>query len=93
MPTLSDNDFVTVIDVNPDSLTYGTILNTVDLGSNGNEELTTGDSIPTIERESGAGAVFSNRIWLLDVATDPAKPRIEKVIDNVTATSGLSGAS
>ena len=31
------NDFVTVIDVNPDSLTYGTILNTVDLGTKGNE--------------------------------------------------------
>ena len=37
MPTPSDNDFVTVIDVNPDSPTYGTILNTVDLGSKGNE--------------------------------------------------------
>ena len=32
-----DNDFVAVIDVDPDSLTYGTILNTVDLGTKGNE--------------------------------------------------------
>ena len=32
-----DNDFVSVIDVNPDSSTYGTILNTVDLGTKGNE--------------------------------------------------------
>src|SRR5271163_4678359 len=32
-----DNDFVAVIDVNSDSATYGTILNTLDLGTKGNE--------------------------------------------------------
>ena len=84
-----DNDFVTVIDVNPDSLTYGTILNTVDLGSKGNETHHWGY---TDDRTRiWAGGLFSNRIWILDVATDPAKPRIEKVIDNVTELSGLSG--
>jgi methanethiol oxidase len=84
-----DNDFVTVIDVNPDSLNCGTILNTVDLGSKGNETHHWGY---TDDRTRiWAGGLFSNRIWILDVATDPAKPRIEKVIDNVTASSGLSG--
>ena len=84
-----DNDFVTVIDVNPDSLTYGTILNTVDLGTKGNETHHWGY---TDDRTRiWAGGLFSNRIWILDVATDPARPRIEKVIDNVTALSGLSG--
>ena len=84
-----DNDFATVIDVNPDSLTYGTILNTVDLGSKGNETHHWGY---TDDRTRiWAGGLFSNRIWILDVATDPARPRIEKVIDNVTASSGLSG--
>ena len=37
MPTPRDNDFLTVIDVNPDSASYGTILHTVDLGTKGNE--------------------------------------------------------
>src|SRR3954452_14172650 len=32
-----DNDFVAVIDVNPDSATFGTITYTLDLGSKGNE--------------------------------------------------------
>ena len=72
-----DNDFVTVIDVNPDSATYGTILNTVDLGTKGNETHHWGY---TDDRtQIWAGGLFSSRIWILDVATDPAKPRIEKV--------------
>ena len=66
-----DNDFVTVIDVNPDSLTYGTILNTVDLGSKGNETHHWGY---TDDRTKiWAGGLFSNRIWILDVATDPGE--------------------
>ena len=77
-----DNDFVTVIDVNPDSATYGTILHTVDLGTKGNETHHWGY---TDDRTRiWAGGLFSSRIWILDVATDPAKPRIEKVIENVT---------
>ncbi len=84
-----DNDFVTVIDVNPDSATYGTILNTVDLGTKGNETHHWGY---TDDRTKiWAGGLFSSRIWILDVATDPAKPRIEKVIDNVPEVTGLSG--
>lgn len=84
-----DNDFVTVIDVNPDSATYATILNTVDLGTKGNETHHWGY---TDDRTKiWAGGLFSSRIWLLDVATDPAKPRIEKVIENVPEVTGLTG--
>ena len=84
-----DNDFIAVIDVNPDSATYGTILHTVDLGTKGNETHHWGY---TDDRTRiWAGGLFSSRIWILDVATDPAKPRIEKVIENVTEVSGLSG--
>src|SRR4029077_13892565 len=38
-----------------------------------------------------AGGLFSSRIWILDVASDPARPRIEKVLENVPELSGLSG--
>jgi methanethiol oxidase len=84
-----DNDFFAVIDVNPDSPTYGTILNTIDLGTKGNETHHWGyiDDRTKI----WAGGLFSSRIWILDVATDPAKPRIEKVIDNVAEVTGLTG--
>jgi methanethiol oxidase len=84
-----DNDFVAVIDVDPDSAKYGTILNTVDLGSKGNETHHWGY---TDDRTKiWAGGLFSSRIWILDVASDPAKPRIEKVLDDIPSVSGLSG--
>ena len=85
-----DNDFVTVIDVNPDSATYGTIMNTVDLGTKGNETHHWGY---TDDRTRiWAGGLFSNRIWIIDVATDPAKPRIEKVLDNISDVHAVSPA-
>ena len=84
-----DNDFLIVIDVNPDSSSYGTILNTVDLGTKGNETHHWGY---TDDRTKiWAGGLFSSRIWILDAASDPARPRIEKVLENVPELSGLSG--
>ena len=84
-----DNDFMTVIDVDPDSARYGTIIHTLDLGTKGNETHHWGY---TDDRTRiWAGGLFSSRIWILDVASDPAKPRIEKVIENIPEVSGLSG--
>lgn len=84
-----DNDFVAVVDVDADSAGYGTIAATVDLGSKGNETHHWGY---TDDRTRiWAGGLFSSKIWILDVASDPAKPRIEKVLDNVPSVTGLSG--
>lgn len=84
-----DNDFVAVIDVDPDSAKYGTLIHTLDLGTKGNETHHWGY---TDDRTRiWAGGLLSSRIWILDVATDPAKPRIEKVLDNVVEKTGLSG--
>jgi selenium-binding protein 1 len=84
-----DNDFMVVIDVDPDSATYGTIRHTVDLGSAGNEMHHWGY---TDDRTRiWAGGLFSSRVWILDVASEPAKPRIEKVLERVPAETGLSG--
>jgi selenium-binding protein 1 len=84
-----DNDFVAVIDVDPDSATYGTITYTLDLGSKGNETHHWGY---TDDRtQIWAGGLLSSRIWILDVATDPARPRIEKVLEGTPNVTGLSG--
>jgi selenium-binding protein 1 len=84
-----DNDFFAVIDVDPDSSRYGTILRTVDLGSKGNETHHWGY---TDDRSRiWAGGLKSSRIWIIDVGTDPARPKVEKVLDDVPATTGLSG--
>ncbi|MHC5536765.1 selenium-binding protein SBP56-related protein [Singulisphaera rosea] len=84
-----DNDFVAVVDVNPDSPTYGSITTTVDLGSKGNETHHWG--FTDDRTRIWAGSLFSSRIWILDVATDPAKPRVEKVLEQIPAETGLSG--
>ncbi len=84
-----DNDFVAVIDVDPTSKTIGKIIHTVDLGSKGNETHHWGY---TDDRTRiWAGGLLSSKIWILDVATDPAKPRIEKVLENVPDVTGLTG--
>jgi methanethiol oxidase len=84
-----DDDFVAVIDVDPDSDGYGTIARTVGLGSRGNETHHWGY---TDDRTRiWAGGLASSRIWILDVATDPARPRVERVLEHVPEESGLSG--
>ena len=84
-----DNDFVAVIDVDPSSKTYSKITYTLDLGSKGNETHHWGY---TDDRTRiWAGGLLSSKIWILDVATDPAKPRIERVLENVPAETGLTG--
>ena len=84
-----DNDFVAVIDVEPGSKTFGTILNTLDLGSKGNETHHWG--FTDDRTRIWAGGLLSSKIWILDVATDPARPRIEKVLDNIPEVVGLTG--
>src|SRR5436305_14707635 len=82
-----DNDFVAVIDVDPKSPTYSRITYTLDLGTKGNETHHWGY---TDDRTRiWAGGLQSSRIWILDVATDPAKPRIEKVLNDVPKLTGL----
>jgi len=84
-----DNDFVAVIDADPDSPTHGTITYTLDLGSKGNETHHWGY---TDDRTHiWAGGLESSRIWILDVATDPARPRVEKVLESVPEETGLTG--
>jgi len=84
-----DNDFIAVIDVNPDSARYGTLIQTLDLGSKGNETHHWG--FTDDRTRIWAGGLLSSRVWIIDVATDPAKPRIEAVLDDIPQKTGLSG--
>src|SRR6516225_10202118 len=73
-----DNDFLAVLDVNIESPRYGRILYQLDLGSAGNETHHFGF---TDDRTHIWGcSLFSSRMFLIDVASDPAQPRIEKVL-------------
>lgn len=84
-----DNDFVAVIDVNPDSASYGTMIHTLDLGTKGNETHHWG--FTDDRTRIWAGGLLSSRVWIIDVATDPAKPRVETILEDIPQKTGLSG--
>jgi selenium-binding protein 1 len=84
-----DNDFLIVIDVDLESPRYGKIIHQLDLGSSGNETHHFGY---TDDRTHIWGcSLFSSRIFLIDVAGDPAKPKLEKVLEDVPGTTGFTG--
>jgi methanethiol oxidase len=83
-----DNDFLLTIDVNLESDTYGKVLHHLDVGSSGNETHHFGY---TDDRTHIWGcSLFSNRVFVINVADDPAKPKLVKVIDS-SEKSGLTG--
>lgn len=83
-----DNDFLAVLDVDAKSSKYGTILYQLDLGSAGNETHHFGF---TDDRTHIWGcSLFSNRVFVIDVAGDPARPKLVESFDSTKAT-GLSG--
>jgi methanethiol oxidase len=83
-----DNDFLLTIDVDRTSPRYGKILHTLDLGSKGNEPHHFGF---TDDRTRIWGlTLFSNRIFLIDVATDPARPKITKTLEKPGEKAGLA---
>jgi selenium-binding protein 1 len=84
-----DNDFLIVVDVDIASPTYAQIIHQLDLGSSGNETHHFGYND---DRTKIWGcSLFSSRIFVIDVATDPAKPKLEKVLE--PADSKLSFGS
>jgi selenium-binding protein 1 len=84
-----DHDFLAVVDVDPKSPKYATVIHQLDLGSAGNETHHFGY---TDDRTHIWGcSLFSSRFFLIDVATDPAKPRLEKVIEPADHPAPFAG--
>jgi len=84
-----DHDFLAVIDVNMASPTYGRLLATMDLGSAGDEPHHMG--FTDDRTKIWAGTLFGKQLFIIDVASDPARPKIVKTIDDITALTGLHG--
>jgi selenium-binding protein 1 len=84
-----ENDFLAVVDVSPASGTYGKVTTTVDIGSAGNEPHHMG--FTDDRTKIWAGTLMSKKLFIFDVATDPAKPKIVNTIDDITAATGLHG--
>jgi methanethiol oxidase len=89
LPVGPGSDYLSVIDVNPASATYGRILRRVEVGSSGNEAHHMGY---TDDRSRiWAASLSSNRLFIFDVKTDPAHPRLERTIENVARATGMTG--
>ena len=82
-----DSDFLSVVDADPRSATFGKIMTTVPTNSAGNEAHHFGYTADA-GRIMAAG-MFSNRLFLYDVKTNPRQPRLIKTVDlNPTGYSG-----
>jgi selenium-binding protein 1 len=83
------NDCLTVIDVDADSPRYGKVLRQLDLGSGGNETHHFGY---TDDRTHIWGcSLFSSKVFVINVADNPARPRLVKVLEDLPAKTGFAG--
>ncbi|HZR83630.1 MAG TPA: selenium-binding protein SBP56-related protein [Candidatus Binatia bacterium] len=85
----AQSDSLVTIDANPASATYGKVLSRAEVGSI-NEAHHGG--LTDDRARLWLGGLDSSRIFVFDVATDPAKPKLVRTIDNTTeVTGGLAG--
>jgi methanethiol oxidase len=89
LPAGAGSDYLSVIDVNLASATYGKILKRIEVGSAGNEAHHMGF---TDDRgRIWAASLNTSRFFIFDVRTDPMNPRLERTIENVPKLTGLTG--
>lgn len=80
-----EQDKLVTIDVHPGSPQYGAVINTLSVGGR-NEAHHSG--FTDDRRFLWASGLDSNKIFIFDVHTDPAKPKLSKVITDFVAKSG-----
>ena len=84
-----EQDKLVTISVNPSAPDYGQVVETLSVGGR-NEAHHSG--FTDDRRYLWAGGLDSNKIFIFDVHTDPAKPALFKTIDNfVEASDGVVG--
>lgn len=82
-----ESDFLSVVDADPKSGTYGKIVSMVPTGSAANEAHHFGYTA-NADRILGAG-MFTNKLFVYDVATNPRSPKLINTVDlNPTGYSG-----
>ncbi len=80
-----EQDKLVTIDVNPDSPDYGKVVHSLSLGGR-NEAHHAG--LTDDRRYLWAGGLDTSRIFIIDIHTDPARPRLHKTISNFVDVSG-----
>ncbi|HEV2751333.1 MAG TPA: selenium-binding protein SBP56-related protein [Gemmatimonadales bacterium] len=84
-----DPDFLATIDANPTSPTYGKIIAMTPTSAPANEAHHFGYTVNT--DRVFAGGLFSNRLFIYDVASDPRHPKLIKTVPDLAASTGYSG--
>jgi selenium-binding protein 1 len=79
------SDKLVTIDARPDSRTYGKVIHKVSVG--GRNEAHHG-GFTDDRRYFWAGGLDSSKIFIFDVHSDPAKPRLHKTINDFVSKSG-----
>ncbi len=86
MPGVGDEqDKMVTVDVNPKSPTYGKVIHSVSVG--GRNEAHHADFTDD-RRYLWAGGLDTNKIFVFDVHSNPAKPKLVKTITDFVAKSG-----
>ncbi|MBM3393127.1 MAG: selenium-binding protein [Betaproteobacteria bacterium] len=82
------SDKLVTINVNPKSRSYGKVIHSVSTGmrTEAHHMGFTDD-----RRHIWAGGLSENRIWVFDIATNPARPKLVRTIDDLGAKSGYLG--
>src|ERR1700674_818375 len=81
-------DKLVTLDVNPKSKNYGKVLNYASVGERGEAHHM---GFSDDRRYLWAGGLDSNRIYVFDIAADPAKPKLIKTIADLGEKSGYLG--
>ena len=80
-----EQDKLVTVDVNPQSENYGKVIDSLSVGGR-NEAHHSG--LTDDRRYLWASGLDTNRIFIFDVHSDPAKPRLHKTINNFVDQSG-----
>jgi selenium-binding protein 1 len=82
------SDKLVTVDVNPASKTYGKVLGQVPVGTRGEAHHM---GFTDDRRQIWAGGLAGGDIYVFDIATDPAQPKLVKTIKDLTAKTGYVG--
>ena len=82
------SDKLVTVDVNPRSKSYGKVVHTVSTGARAEAHHM---GFTDDRRQIWAGGLSENRIWVFDIATDPAKPKLVKTIADLGDRSAYLG--
>ena len=82
------SDKLVTVDVNPKSKRYGKVIHSVSIGARVEAHHM---GFTDDRRHLWAGGLADNRIWVFDIAADPAKPKIVQTIADLGEKSGWLG--